>query len=468
MDFTINRCILCLLLAVSSFTAMAASPPAEVGQIISSSSPYRAVPGQVIDLNEAANGASSAFGIQVDEYGANSTVYYFTPVFPDNITTSSNDMPQITMSKDDAILIEVTTPDKKWLDTHSLFNITPYFYYYTKNGAQVPVYASENITIQFFDRFKKSQQIQKICMTSNKMLAKRYQAKGYMISAIPAEYLDATTLQILFRVGAIASTPQLPISTFVKVFFLQATGNESLDDSQYYNAADIIASFPTAKFPASSQANLNAYKKIVNYLNKQGYTTYQFVNYLSNIYGKKYAFDNFYKAITVDPAAQIQANNTGENYFDSIGFPDSSDGFIDLTATTAPYIYVLSANQNMMKASLTSNIQVYNKQDLELIPNGSIATAPDLPSFSDLNYPYVSEDKYPLFQINAYNISDLISSGITQIIIAERASYNPENFYASSYAYKGKAYYFFGNALTSEQQSYLSKTYGVQVTYTSN
>jgi hypothetical protein len=167
----------------------------------------------------------------------------------------------------------------------------------------------------------------------------------------------------------------------------------------------------------------------------------------------------------VDPAAEMQANNTGENYYNSQGIPLYTNPFIDLQTISSPYLYILSLNQNTMGCGLTSNVQIYNAQSLAIIENGLIITSPDIPSFSTPNYPYASVNPYPLFQINAYNIADLIAEGITQVIITERISYNPVNFYQSSNEYPGKAYFFFGDALSSQQTSYLETNYDITINY---
>lgn len=406
-------------------------------------------------------------GLALDNYGANSTVNYSVPVFP-HISTLANSLPQITMGENDYIIIEVTVPDTTWLNTHSLFNITPYFYFYNADGLQTPVYASENITIQFFELFNVPGETIRVCVTANKTIGDRYQTMGYLISAMPAEYLDSTTFQILFRVGTIdGEEDQLSINRFTKVTFFQAMQSDSFAGSEYYNAAEIIASFPTALMPSGTQYDINIadYNDIVTYLTGQGYTLDQCLKYLSNIYGTSYALDNFYAAVSVSPAAQLQANNTGENYFNSQGIPIYSDGFIDLTTINAPYLYILSLNQNTMGSGLTSNVQIYNEQSLALIDNGLIVTSPDLPAFSAPDYPYVASNPYPLFQINAFSIPDLIASGVPQIIITERISYNPVNFYQTSNDYPGKAYFFFGNTLTPDQTAYLETNYGITVNY---
>jgi len=405
-------------------------------------------------------------GLQLDEYGANSTVDYLTPVFPDDITFFANSLPQISMKKNDAILMEITVPHQEWLDTHSLFNITPYFYFYDYENTQVPVYASENITIQFFDLFQNPCDKIKVCFTANATIARKYEKEGYMISSMPEEYLDQTTFQILFRVGAVSADYQLSINKFVKVEYLQATECKDFAHSDYYDAFDVIASFPEELLPENTQSyqtNIADYEDIVSYLETEGYTAYQCLKYLSNIYNTNFAFNNFYKAISVNPQAQMQANNTGENYYNSQGIPVYDQPFINLDTISSSYLYVLSLNQNMMKCGLTSNVQIYNADNLAIIDNGLIITSPDLPAFSAPNYPYVSEDPYPLFQINAYNIQDLINAGITQVIITERISYNPVNFYQSSNEYPGKAYFFFGEALTGPQTSYLESNYDIVI-----
>lgn len=449
-------------------TLSAQTLPHRPESILTSEAPaQREVAGVIYNLDNFIN-LAQYFGLQLDQYGANSTVDYLVPVFPDKITTFANSLPQIVMNKNDAILIEVTVPDESWLDTHSLFNITPYFYFYEADGVETPVYASENITIQFFELFDTPGNTIRICITPNATIASEYQAKGYMISSMPEEYLDSTTFQILFRVGTINGEHQLSINSFVKTTFLKATNDAEFAGSAYYDAAEVIASFPTELFPANTpqyMTNIANYNDIVTYLNGQGYTTHQCLKYLSNIYNTNYAFNNFYKAITVSPAAEMQANNTGENYYNSEGIPDYSNPFIDLRAISDTYLYILSLNQNTMGSGLTSNVQTYNAQNLAIIPNGLIITSPDLPAFSAPDYPYTSDNPYPLFQINAYKISDLIASGITQAIITERISYNPVNFYQSSNEYEGKAYFFFGDTLTPTQTNYLETNYDITINF---
>ena len=461
-----NKYVLSLLLMFYHFSIIAVTHRPE-SILISAGPAQREVPGVIYNLDNFVD-LAEYLGLQLDEYGANSTVDYLVPVFPDKISSFANSLPQIVMNKNDAILIEVTVPDTAWLNTHSLFNITPYFYFYDADGIETSVYASENITIQFFDLFHTPGDKIRICITPNATIASQYQAMGYMISGMPEEYLNSTTFQILFRVGTINGEHQLSINSFVKVIFLQATEDTAFAGSDYYNAAEIIASFPMELLPASTPqyvTNITNYNDIVTYLNGQGYTPYQCLKYLSNIYSKTYAFNNFYKAITVNPAAQMQANNTGENYYNSQGIPVYTNPFIDLTTISSTYLYILSLNQNTMGSGLTSNVQIYNEQNLAIIPDGLIITSPDLPAFSAPGYPHVSVNPYPLFQINAYNIPELIASGITQVIITERISYNPVNFYQSSNEYTGKAYFFFGNTLTPTQTSFLQTNYGITVNY---
>lgn len=462
----LNKCILSLFFSLFHLSAQALTHR-PYSTLIADGPAQREVAGVIYNLDNFVH-LAEYFGLQLDEYGANSTVDYLVPVFPDKITTFANSLPQIVMNKNDVILIEVTVPDMTWLDTHSLFNITPYFYFYEADGVETPVYASENITIQFFELFDAPGDTIRICITPNATIASQYQGMGYMISGMPEEYLDSTTFQILFRVGTINGEHQLSINNFVRVAFLQATEAAAFAGSDYYDAAEIIASFPDELLPEDTpqyETNIADYNDIVTYLNGQGYTPYQCLKYLSNIYSTDYAFNNFYKAITVNPAAEMQANNTGENYYNSQGIPVYTNPFIDLRTISAPYLYVLSVNQNTMGSGLTSNVQIYNAQNLAIIPDGLIITSPDLPAFSAPDYPYVSDNPYPLFQINAYNIPELIASGITQVIITERISYNPVNFYQSSNEYEGKAYFFFGGMLTPMQTTFLETNYDITINY---
>jgi hypothetical protein len=209
----IYKCALSLLLLSSASLAAAPQTPIHrSASILDATAPaQQTVPGVIYNLDNFVH-LAQYLGLQLDAYGANSTVDYLVPVYPNQITTFANSLPQIVMNKNDVILIEVTVPDQEWLNTHSLFNITPYFYFYESGGVNTPVYASENITIQFFELFHTPGDVIKICITPNATLASQYQAKGYMISSMPAEYLDSTTFQILFRVGTISSSHQLSIN----------------------------------------------------------------------------------------------------------------------------------------------------------------------------------------------------------------------------------------------------------------
>lgn len=186
--------------------------------------------------------------------------------------------------------------------------------------------------------------------------------------------------------------------------------------------------------------------------------TEQTAKYLSNIYDTNYAFDNFYTSITINPPATLEGNNTGENYYNS--------SFIDLTTLTQEYVYVLSLNQNLMKTALTSNIQIYNKANNQPV-NKIINTSGGLPQFSNKNYPYAANNNkmYPLFQLNGYNVQEFISANITSILIVERLSYNPINFYQSSYDYTGSAYILFGSELSNANTDYLNSNYDITINY---
>jgi len=118
-----------------------------------------------------------------------------------------------------------------------------------------------------------------------------------------------------------------------------------------------------------------------------------------------------------------------------------------------------------MQVALTSNVQIYNRDNNEVNTNGNISTSQDLPIFTYPTYPYISnnDELYPLFQLNYYNINTLISQEITSIIVVERLSYNPINFYHSSYEYTGSAYVLLGPALSNEDTSYLTSNYDIAI-----
>lgn len=414
----------------------------------------------------------------VDNYGANSTVNYFVPIYsfitPD-IKFRDTLFPLANLGKNDYIIFQIQVPDEFWLNNHNLFNMTPYFYNYNctddpDGGNPYTVFASIDITIPFFDNFNKSTSgnVINICVTASKDIGNYYEGLGYIISKVPIEYINLGTFLPLIRVG-ITNKYTFNINDFVKTSYTKGEVEES-GSGGYYSSEDIIKSFPETLIPDDStfQNNLSQFDSIVSYL--KGLSTItnftQSAKFLSVDQDVDYAFDNFFAAITKYPPVNIQANNTGENYF------NSTDIQLSNLANQNEYLYVLSVNQNKMEIALTSNIQIYDrtvnsegKTSNSVIENGTIKTSPEIPVFTEPTYPYIAEgtNTLPLFQLNYYDINTLLSMGIKTIIIVERLSYNPINFYHSSYDYTGSAYVFTSPLLTSDQIFFLESTYDITI-----
>jgi len=402
------------------------------------------------------------FSPNIDAYGSNSTVNYYSTIFPGISFLKTSGLSLINIGPNDYILYEISVPDRKWLYNHNLFSLTPYFYDYTENNVTTKTFASVDITIQFFNYFKTIDSKNKIniCITSNKTIGQYFSNKGYIISKIPFEYINSCTFLPLIRVGLI-NDYTFDINTFVTSYYYKSSDKIPRDN---YTSNDVIASFPPSLLPSNQtfKDNLNQFNSIVSYLNTNSCNsnlTVQTAKYLSNIYNTSYAFQNFFTSITINPPAQLQANNTGENYYNS--------KIINLLNISEKYLYILTLNQKLMETALTSNIQIYNSENNQVIVNGEINTSSELKGFTTIDYPYsVNNNRfYPLFQLNGYEISDLISAGITSIIVVERLSYNPINFYCSSYNYTGSAYVLFGGKLTEGNIAYLNVNYDILINY---
>lgn len=395
-----------------------------------------------------------------DAFGANTTVKYFATEYH-LITTNKEEpvFPLITnFGPNDFITYEITVPDNYWLSQHNVFSLTPYFFSYAVDNSITNVFASVDITIPLFEEFKIPGNKIKICFTSSKTVANDYKIKGYKIGKIPVEYLNSTTFFVLFRVCSIQNNTY-DINKFVKSIFFTSNDKTVKDN---YTSKEIIASLPkTLPLNPKYQNNLVNFRKIVSYLNTnvcESSLTVQNVKYLSNIYNTNFAFNSFYDCLRVTPCGQLQGNNTGENYFNS--------NFIDLTKIKQKYIYILALNQAQMEMALTSNIQIYNSVNYEALPNGTIATSPSIPVMSSKTYPYIKNNSLSLFSLIGLEVQNIIDqTNFTQIIIAERLSYNPINFYQSSNNYQGKSYVLFGNELTEKNTTFLSKNYDISFIY---
>jgi hypothetical protein len=363
-----------------------------------------------------------------DFYGANNYNYYYAPLFLNSKIV--NNIPVITLNSiDEYILMELTIPDNGFINNVNLINITPYFYSYQ----DVDVFASIDESIEFFKPKVNPGDTIKIVFTSSKTIGTYFKNQGYLISKIPAKYINQSTFNFLIRIGntdgiydpgSFITNSKIILNKFV-------SSNQLIP----YDVPDIISTF---SIPLSSKYVYNGnnqllnslliyYSKIINNYLTSGYIQIPTYLYLQNIPNPpvKYAFQSFYDAISVNPFIQMQANNTGESYFNS--------ELIDLNNYIGSNLVIIAINQNQYGYGIYSNIQIYNKSGLGVIPNGSYLTSPNIPVISEPSYPYINEKssdflKYPLINTQTYNINELLSQGIEQIYIVERIGYNPINF----------------------------------------
>ncbi len=382
--------------------------------------------GELVNLTRILTAINNFEGI--DLYGANNYNYYYGPIFRN--TKIVNNIPVLTFNSiDQYILMELTIPDNGFVNNVNFLNITPYFYSYQN----IDVFASIDKSIEFFKPKLNPGDTIKVVFTSSKTIGTYFENLGYLVSKIPAKYINQSTFNFLIRVGNLDGT--YDPGSFVTKSKLILDTFVSSEQLVPYDVIDIVSTFPlplSSKYVYNGNTQLlntllNHYDKVKTTYLTSGYIEIPTYLYLQNIPNPpvKYAFQSFYDAISVNPYIQMQANNTGESYFNS--------ELINLNNYTGSNIVVVAVNQNHYGYGIYSNIQIYNKSGLGVIPNGSYFTSPNIPVISDPSYPYVDEKsseylKYPLINTQTFNVNDLLAQGIQEIYIVERVGYNPINF----------------------------------------
>jgi len=349
----------------------------------------------------------------INAYGANYYDYYYAPIF--ETTKIINNIPIIILNSiNEYILMEITIPSDDFVDNVNLF-------------------ASVDKSLEFFKPKVNPGDVIKVVFTSSKTIGSYFENQGYLISKIHAEYLDQSTFIFLIRIGTISGI--YDPGSFIKYSKLILDKFVSVEPLIPYNMLDIISSFPiplSSKYIYNGQIKLN--NELLNLYNEQkqkylklGYNEIKTYLYLQNIPNPqvKYAFQSFYDAISVNPYIQLRANNTGESYFNS--------ELINLEHYVNTEIVIISVNQYAFGYGIYSNIQIYDNKDFNVIQNGSYLTSPNIPVISSSTYPYIDEKsneylKYPLINIQTFNVNYLLSQEIKQIYIIERVGYNPINF----------------------------------------
>ena len=231
---------------------------------------------------------------------------------------------------------------------------------------------------------------------------------------------------------------------------------KSQNNFKYYNSLYIVSKFQKPLYPILNQNNTKIFYQFdqINtyFLNLNIYTKYSLYKYISNYFSVNYAIQNFYDAISVTPIAQLNANNTGENYFNSEIFTTSN-------YNNTFYFYIIALNQNKTKFALTSNVQIYDKSNNSSIE--TINTSPELPPISSKIYPKVNIDNFPIFTGISLPINSLITNNIGMFNFIERLSYNPINYNHSDYNYVKTSLIFCGPQLSEDQTNFLSLNYNL-------
>jgi len=365
---------------------------------------------------------------QIDSYGSNNFTYYYGGIFPS--TQLINNIPVLYFNEiDDYVLFEFTIPDNGFVDNVNFVNFTPYIYSYQG----IDVFGSTDRSIEFFKPKLQPGDKIKIVLTSSETIGENFRTQGYIISKLPYDYLNQSTVTFLLRIGNQSGQYNPgPLEKYSKLIYGKFASTEKLIP---YNSLEILESQPIALDSKYFYIGLNNYlSSLLTLYNDQkqellnkGFTQLLTYLYLENLPNPpvNYAFESFYDCIKVNPFEKIQGNNTGESYFNS-DLLNLSD-FIDKT------FVILAVNQEKYGYGIYSNIQVYNKTNLTLIENLTYSTSPQIPVISEPNYPYVNNNsmegmKYPLIKINEFKANDLLASGVQEILIIERVGYNPINF----------------------------------------
>lgn len=366
----------------------------------------------------------------IDDYGANSTVQYISPVYP-SLTKTIDNIPVINMTADTFLLFEFNL-DEAWQSSHNLCVFTPYFYSTTDNTAEYTTFASVDTSLFFTKSSLDANNTIKICCTSSQYIGNIYTNLGYNISKIPIEYVNNSTYNVLIRFGTLGPRDSTP---YINTYFKTSIHNMStIDQPSYYTSSDIISSFPFVYTPVSNENTIvviNEFNSVVNGVstlisNPESYILYP---YLSNMVDPviNYAVQNFYDSINLKnlnpprTPINVQANNTGENYLMSDAVPVSN--------LSDSYLFIICLNQYSSGAGITSNVQIYNNITHNEIENGIIITGPSLPQFISDNFPFPNSNTLPPYSLYIYSMPYLYANtNGTSILITERISYGQTNY----------------------------------------
>ena len=118
--------------------------------------------------------------ININGYGYNNYIYYYTGIFPS--TKIIENIPTLYFGTlEDYVLFEFTIPDNGFIDFVNFVNITPYIFTYDNQVT----FASTYISIEFFDPKLKPGDKIKVVFTSSKTIGDHFATQGYLVSKFP-------------------------------------------------------------------------------------------------------------------------------------------------------------------------------------------------------------------------------------------------------------------------------------------
>ena len=428
---------------------------------------YQEIKGQIYNINNLVNIASNILP-NIDNYGANTTISY-SGIFYPQITKLSGGIPYIDkINCDDFVIFEFKIGSKEEMKNFNLLNIHNYSFDITyPNQKPVRCFASVDEGIQFFDKIKEYNTTYKICLTSSKTIAEYYKSEGYIISKIPFNLLKISSFNFLIRLGVLKSNNLKPNVRFVisSTYYKIKNVSDNINKNNYFNPYDLINSWTKPYLPLNNDiynSVQNNFLNLKNYLikNKNIISIEQFYPYLSNFVNTNYAIENIFDALSVNPPAQVQANDTGKSYY--------LTNYINLMNYKNSFLYIISLNHNASNVSLSSNIQIYDTTNLSPITNGTQKTGPDDANILIPYYPIQSiiNNNIPTYNVFCYNINNLIKANIPKIIITERIQYSLANFsHIPTNSYKSTACCLILNKPIVNELMYMKKTYNINVKY---
>jgi hypothetical protein len=375
-----------------------------------------------------------------DTHSPNKNVNYIGVNFP-GISFVEDGFSNLNIGENDYILFEIDIPTDNWTDKYNLLNITPYFYTYKG----INVFASVNETLLFMRKKEiKKGSNNKICFTCSNKIGNSFKKKGYDISYIPVEYIKDASYLLLMRIGLVDNKEYAEIpSTFKATYYRSNIKTNYLEvpSIEYSTQLQILSLLPKRLQPITSdEHNLINNNFVEIFKSFHGYINHRSFEYFSNVYGTNYAFKSFYDSLKVYPYANIELNNTKENYYNS--------NYIKINKEfNNKYYYLFCLNQKRTGCGLTSSVQIYDFNTKLSIYN--IDTAGNLPPLSQISYPRSIRD---ICESATFYLIEFPESFFQtdKIYLLERIAYDPVNFNSCDSQYINAFNFFYGNKMSLE------------------